>query len=74
MSCRVTPNVVCGAAKIMWTSSVLNSPCKTTPSACQFGFGVFEVVDFICEMSDDRSLPILELWHAETGSADLNQL
>ena len=25
-------------------------------------------------MADDRSLAILELWHAETGSADLNQL
>src|SRR4029078_400861 len=44
------------------------------PSACQFRFGVFEVVDFISEMADDRSLAILELWHAETGSADLNQL
>src|SRR5260370_42194001 len=44
------------------------------PSACQFRFGVFEVVDFISEMADDRSLAILELWHAETGIADLNQL
>jgi hypothetical protein len=25
-------------------------------------------------MADDRSLAILELWHAETGCADLNQL
>jgi hypothetical protein len=44
------------------------------PSACQFRFGVFEVVDFISEMADDRGLAILELRHAETGSADLNQL
>ena len=56
MRCRVTPNVVSGAVKIEWTSSVSNSPCKATPSACQFGFGVFEVVDFISEMADDRSL------------------
>src|SRR5580700_10317305 len=47
---------------------------QNDPSACQFGFGVFEVVDFISEMAYDRSLAILELWHAETGSADLNQL
>jgi hypothetical protein len=26
MSCKVTPNVVFGAVKIEWTSSVLNSP------------------------------------------------
>src|ERR1700745_1026678 len=44
------------------------------PSACQFGFGVFEVVDFISEMADDRSLSILEHWHAETGSARLDEL
>ena len=31
MRCRVTPNVVSGAVKIQWTSSVLPSPCKTTP-------------------------------------------
>src|SRR5260221_14280702 len=47
---------------------------QDNPSGCQFGFGVFEVVDFISEMADDRSLAILELRHAETGSADLNQL
>ena len=44
------------------------------PSACQFSFGVFEVVDFNSDMADDRSLAILELRHAETGSADLSQL
>src|SRR5260370_26150653 len=43
-------------------------------SACQFGLGVFEVVDFNSEMADDRGLAPLELWHAETGSADLDQL
>src|SRR5579862_4035152 len=43
-------------------------------SACQFGFGVFEVVDFDSEMADDRGLAVLELWHAETGGADLDQL
>src|ERR1700756_833482 len=43
------------------------------PSACQFGFGGFEVVDFISEMAEDRSLAVLELWHAETGRADLDQ-
>jgi len=43
-------------------------------SACQFGFGFFEVVDFNSEMADDRGLAALELWHAETGSADLDQL
>jgi hypothetical protein len=72
MSCRVTPNVDCGAVKIQWTSSV--SPSQDDPSAPQVGFAVFEVVNFISEMAEDRSLAILELWHAETGSADLNQL
>src|SRR5579862_1910763 len=43
-------------------------------SACQFGLGVFEVVDFDAEMADDRGLAVLELWHPETGCADLDQL
>src|SRR4029077_2042172 len=43
-------------------------------SACQFGFGVFEVVDFNSKMADDRGLAALELGHPETRSADLDQL
>src|ERR1700756_1476158 len=52
----------------------LEIPLQEHASAFQFGLGVFEVVDLNPEMADDRTLAIHELWHAETSSADLNQL
>src|ERR1700758_3449620 len=52
----------------------LDLALQDNASACQFGLGVFEVVDFDSEMADDRGLAVLELWHAETCSADLDQL
>src|SRR4029077_1909495 len=52
----------------------LELPLQEDASACQFGLGVFEVVYLNSDMADDRSLAIHELGHAETSSADLNQL
>src|SRR5579872_5592907 len=43
-------------------------------SACQFGLGIVEVVDFNPEMADYGSLAILEPRHAETRLANLDQL
>src|SRR5229473_2766113 len=75
MSCTVTPNVVCGTVNEDEADLAgVDLALQGDASACQFGLGVFEVVDFNPEMADDRSLAILELRHAETRTADLNQL
>ena len=74
MSCRVTPKVVCGAVKIQRTSSVSASPSKTTPRRLNSALVSSRSSTSIPKWADDRSLAILELWHAEARSADLNQL
>ena len=74
MRCRVTPNVVSGAVKIERTSSVSNSPCKTTPRRVSSALVSSRSSTSYPRWPMTAVSPSLSLQHAETGSADLNQL